>query len=152
MRSLDIRPLTLTGSVSWSPSGLREVPGARADDAATWLIVGFFGRFGFFGFFNFAGFVVLAEHLGGDLGAEALERKSARLCLGGRTRHVEPAAELLLRERPHLLIVPMGLHRIGDLATLGDDLVEGLLLHGRHRPVLGFGRLGDLTGLGPTGA
>src|SRR6476659_7465621 len=94
MRSLDIRPLTLTGSVSWSPSGPREVAGARADDAATWLIVGFFGRFGFFGFFNFAGFV--------GLGGRVVERSpdaqlflefSALRCLGfGNSPSVVPFA------------------------------------------------------------
>ena len=56
----------------------------------------------------------LAEHLGGDLGAEALERKSARLGLGGRTGQLtaiqgtDDVVGEFAREREHLLIVAMG--------------------------------------------
>jgi len=42
----------------------------------------------------------------------------------------------------------MGLHRVGDRAALGHDIVVALLLLGGHRPGLGFRLLDDLTGLG----
>jgi len=103
---------------------------------------------------QFRGFVVLAEHLRDDLGAEALERKSARLGLGGRTGQLtaiqgtDDVVGEFAREREHLLIVAMGLDGLGDLAALLDDLVVGRLLLGGHPPVLGLGLLGDLSGLG----
>jgi hypothetical protein len=56
------------------------------------------------------------------------------------------------REPEDLLIVVMLLHRIGDRAALGHDLVVSLLFLGGQRPILAFGLLGDLAGLGQLGA
>jgi len=90
-----------------------------------------------------------AEHLGGDLGAHALEGKSARL--GARAQRGHVTAELLLRPLPDEVIVTLLLHCVGDLTGLRDNLVVGLLLLGGYGPVLGLGQLGDLAGLANCG-
>ena len=58
---------------------------------------------------------------GGDLGPEALERKSARLALRARRGQLtadhatDDVLGKLAREREDGLVVTMSLHRVGDL-------------------------------------
>ena len=90
-------------------------------------------------------------------GVHALEesrRDILRRARRGKAAPPRPSDDLgaeFACELPHLLVVPISLQRIGDLAGLGHDRVVDRFSLRRYVPTLGVGLLGDLAGLGRQG-